>query len=182
MKQTNFIRRLTQKGLQVLEKRAEKKANAECSGFIYEPKVPSKLKKNVVRGLVCAVTAVSVLAGSVGTYKADIHKYSEWNIIKINQSSGSTTDLVQLYNSNKTYEWAVTSYETASGYGQVSLRSTNCTVNMVSGNNVLTTVGKKRFTVSNPNITDSNPYLNFVINMSYDSYVTRFTGYMKIID
>ena len=28
MKQTNVIRRLTQKGLQVLEKRAEKKANA----------------------------------------------------------------------------------------------------------------------------------------------------------
>ena len=37
--------RATKTTLNLLEKRAEKKANAECIGFMYEPKIPKKLKK-----------------------------------------------------------------------------------------------------------------------------------------
>ena len=40
-----LLTKIAKKGLCVLEQNASKKANAECVGFMYEPKIPEKLKK-----------------------------------------------------------------------------------------------------------------------------------------
>ena len=38
-------RKLSTRVIEVLEKVAEKKANATCRGYMYEPKVPKKLQR-----------------------------------------------------------------------------------------------------------------------------------------
>ena len=170
--------KLSKKGLKFLERNAERKANAECSGFFYEQKVPNKLKKTITMGLVCVLTVVGVLAGSVGTYKADNYGYRTWSIMVASPASSNYVDYVELYNSpRENYKWAVTAFKIPSGYGKVDLSSRDCTITMNAGNNVLTSIASKTFKVSGA----TNDYVTFQIKMSYDSYPTSFSGYVQLL-
>lgn len=182
MKNKNLINKLTEKGLTMLERRAEKKANAECLCFIYEPKVPKKLKKTICMGLACLLTVVTVLVGSSGNYyAADSYSYRSWSTVAAYSGGPATSTTVSMYNTNERYQWTVTSHSVPSGYGCVKLTGVNNKVVMVSGTNMLTDEGSKQFKRTNPVVTAANPYMRFKITMDYDSYTTVFSGNIKIL-
>ena len=178
----NLLTKIAKKGLCVLEKNASKKANAECVGFMYEPKIPKKLKKMLCLGLACVLTTVTLLGGSAGKYYAA--NYVEWQTMKTSPISTLDTDITKLYyDEDKTYRWAVTSCQVPSGYGQVTLNGNNVTVQMkYNYNHALNAVGYKDYTVSNFSGDSNNYYAICTIIMGYDSYPTMFSGYAKILD
>lgn len=146
--------------------------------------IPKKLKKMLCLGLVCVLTIVTLLGGSASKYyAADNYEYATWTTIRINQSTGNNSALQELYASTKEeYEWAVTSYADPTGGSSVQLTGHNVSVNMLNGvNNTLNKVGTKRFTISNIVINDDNSHALFWVDMTYETYVTRFSGYTKII-
>ena len=176
-----LIAKLTQKGLVLLEKRAEKKAHSECLGIVYEPKIPKKLKKNICMLLACVLAVSGVLVGSADLYKADVQYYNEsWQTIASNPGYVDVDDTVLMYYSPaQTYEWAVTSYTASSGFGMVTLSSTNMNITMVNGTNRLTQVGARQFKVVRSS--SVNDYAVIRITMDYDNYVTAYSGYVKIL-
>lgn len=186
-----MITNLTRKGLHLLERRAEKKANAECFGLVYEPKIPNKLKRNIAKGLACALAITGVLASSVGTYKADSYNNRSWTTYRINVANGSRTSMVYLYNTKlpEYYEWAVTSMNVSGGYGYVELSGINNDVIMRNSSGAedtsiepkLSQVYALKFNIHNVNVTESNPYVIFKIEMTPDVDGNRFQGYVKII-
>ena len=180
MKKSNVLSNLAKGGLKVLERQAEKKANAECRGYLYEPKVPTKLKKTITMGLVCVLTVVGVLAGSANTYKAENFKYKNWSTSMYSPASSTYADTQRLYYSpDEDYRWAVTSFGTPSGYGQVTLSSRNVNFKMHLGNKILNTVASKDFNVTGWK-NSAGDYATFTITMNYDTYSTWFKGYVKI--
>ena len=176
-----IVETVSKKALSILEKRAEKKANAECIGFMYEPKIPKKLKKNVCILLACVLAVSGVLVGSADFYKADVQYYNEsWQTIASNPGYVDVDDTVLMYYSPaQTYEWAVTSYTASSGFGMVTLSSTNMNITMVNGTNRLTQVGARQFKVVRSS--SVNDYAVIRITMDYDNYVTAYSGYVKIL-
>ena len=176
----NLLKTLTKKGLNVLEKRAEKKANAECVGLMYEPKVPKKLKKTICRGLACILAIGGVLVGSAEMYRAEDYNYRSWTTRATNPADIYRIKTVSLYDTLEQYEWAVTSHSVPSGYGCVTLTGENNTIEMLSGFNMLTEEGVKRFKRTNPD-TSSTPYMRFRLTLSCDSYTSIYNGYIKIL-
>ena len=167
--------------LNLLEKRAEKKANAECIGFMYEPKIPKKLKKTISMGLACILAIGGILVGSVDTYEAVDYEYADWNILVTSPGSTDFEENVSLYISDRYYEWGVISASASNGYAEVILTSDNCKITMENGySNVMTTTGAKRFKISNID-TSSSYYAEFNIELDFETYVTHFTGYVKIV-
>ena len=141
------------------------------------------LKKIICLGLACVLTTVILLGGSVSKYYAtDEHEYATWTTIRINPTTGNNSALQELYvATDKEYEWAVTSYADPTGGASVQLTSYNVSISMLNGmNNTLNKVGAKSFRISNPIINDDNSYAQFWVDMTYETYVTRFTGYTKI--
>lgn len=140
------------------------------------------LKKIICLGLACVLTTVTLLGGSASKFYAADYTYATWTTIRINPSTGNNSALQKLYASDEEqYEWAVTSYADPTGGASVQLTGYNVSVNMLNGmNNTLNKVGAKSFTISNIRVTETNPYAQFWVDMDYDGYVTRFTGYTKI--
>ena len=176
------LKNVMKKGLDMLEKRAERKANAECLGWIYEPKVPKKLKKTVCMGLACVTAIATILVGNPQNYKADSFSYREWDIMMTSPGSGAQYRDKSMYATTEKYEWAVTSCYSASGYGLVSLEGLNCTIEMLDGEGIaaLTTKGEKEFVQYNKVSTDT--YVRFRVYLSFDSYVTHYSGYIDILE
>lgn len=177
-----ILKKATQKGLSVLEKRAERKANAECMAFVYEPKIPKKLKKTLCVGLACLLAISGVLIGSADMYKADTTYYDmSWQTRAINPGNIDDMDTVLMYHSpDQTYEWSVKSCTISTGYGMVTLSSTNVTLTMLNGlSNKLTQIGTREFNVSKTK-TGSNAYVVIRITMDYDGYQTVFGGRVTI--
>lgn len=180
-KPKELIKNLSRKGLRGLERTAEKKASKECSGFLYEPKLPQKLRKTVTMALVAMLTVVSILAGEVTTYKAADYNYKDWSIMIASPASTTNFTTVSLYVTDENYQWAVTKYQTASGYGMVTISGLNNTVVSSAGNTSLTQTASKKFKITNVKTTDADRYARFKISMSYDSWVTSYSGYVKIV-
>lgn len=168
---------VVKKEFNILEKKAEK--NSECLDFLCEPKVPKKLKKTFSLALACILTAATVLAGSTVKCLAAEHENEVWATYATSPGNTKNSNTVFMYISDKQYTWAVTSASAASGYGYVTLSGVNNTLRMVSGNQSLTQVGSKKFTISNVN-TSSYMYAAFDVTMRYESYPTTFSGYIKI--
>lgn len=185
MKNKNVMNYFTRKGLELLERRAEKKANAECIGMIYEPEVPKKLKKTALKGLVCMLTAASMLVGSMGVYKAS-YSNCTWSTYKVNSAVGSQSYIAALYDTEETYEWAVTSCNYTE-YAYVELNGVNNTVLFLdedgevdtSIENKLSKVGKRSF-IRVENAGNTNPYMIYEITMNPYKDGFNFGGYIKI--
>ncbi|MBQ2901804.1 MAG: cyclic lactone autoinducer peptide [Agathobacter sp.] len=174
-----MISKMAKKGLALLEKNATKKANAECVGMMYEPKIPKKLKKTLCLVLVCVLATGTLFGGSATNYYAAECKYEEWQTSMYSPISSTYTDLVNLYVTTETYEWAVTSYNIPNSYGEVKLNGNNCFTTILNGGRILNTIGQRDFTIY-MDITAGYDYAQFKITMGYDSYPTWFNGYVKI--
>lgn len=175
----NVLRKVAKRGLNVLEKNAVKKANSECVGFMYEPKVPKKLKKMLCLTLVCMLTMVTVLAGEPTKYQAAEHTYKEWQTIMVSPASSTYSSYVNLYISDEIYQWAVTSYSVPNSYGKVTLNGSNCDTTILNGGRSLTCVGSRDFTID-IDLTAGYQYAQFKVEMDYDGYPSWFKGYIKI--
>lgn len=173
------LSKVAKKGLNALEKNAFKKANAECVGFMHEPKILKKLKKTLCLVLVCVLTTATLLGGSASKYYAADYTYAEWSIIKGSPVNSTYTDIVSLYITSEPYQWAVTSYNIPNGYGEVKLNGYNCFTTILDGGRVLTGIGTRNFTIYMD--TTDQVYAKFKITMGYDSYPTWFNGYVKIL-
>lgn len=178
MKET-MKNKVIKRGLGVLEKIAEKKANSECFGIIYEPKVPKKLKKTLCLVLACVFTMVTLFGGSVSKFYAAEHLNVEWQTSMYSPINSTYTDLVSLYITDETYQWGVTSYNIPNSFGKVRLDGSNCSVTTINGGQTLTTIGTRDFTIE-IDTTAGYKFAQFLITMSYDSYPTWFEGYVKI--
>ena len=177
-----ILKKVTGKGLIMLEKRAERKANAECMGFVYEPKVPKKLKKTVCMGLACVMAIVGVLASSVGMYEAAVdYECDSWNIMVTSPGTTDREEDITLYLSDKYYNWKVSAASNGSGgYGYVYLDGVNNTVVMKDGlENKMNDTGNKYFYITNIDIS-SSLYAKFKITAYVETYVTHYTGTVEI--
>lgn len=168
------------KGLELLEKIAEKKANSECYGILYEPKVPKKLKKTLCLTLACMLTAVTVLAGGPTKYQAAEHTYKDWQTIMGSPASSTYVTSVSLYITTEPYQWAVTSYSVPNSYGKVTLNGYNCFTTILNGGRELSSVGSRNFTIY-MDMTAGYAYAQFKVTMDYDGYPSWFKGYIKIL-
>ena len=143
--------------------------------------IPKKLKKMLCLGLVCVLTIVTLLGGSASKFYAANFAYATWTTIRVNPYTGNNSALQELYVTTEQYEWAVTSYMDSTGGASVQLTGYNVSVNMLNGmDNILNKVGAKSFIISNINVTEVKPYAQFWVDMTYDTYVTSFSGYTKI--
>ena len=178
----NVKNKVIKKGLQALEKIAEKKANSECYGIIYEPKVPKKLKKTLCLMLASVITAGTLFGGSVSNYYAQDYEYAQWTTIRINPSTSGGSGLTELYvTTREQYKWAVTDYEDPGKDAFVRLDGVNVSLRFVNTtSNTLNKVGSKLFTIYNIRTTEAIPYAQFNTALTCYSYITRFTGYTKI--
>ena len=132
-------------------------------------------------GLACVLTIGAILAGSVENYKAANYEYADWNILVTSPGSTNFEENVSLYIYDKYYEWGVISASASNGYAEVILTSDNCKITMENGySNVMTTTGAKKFKISNID-TSLSYYAEFNIGLDFETYVTHFTGYVKIV-
>ena len=177
----NVKNKVIKKGLQALEKIAEKKANSECYGIIYEPKVPKKLKQTLCLMFASVLTAVTLLGGSASNYYAAVHSEETWETLVTNPTSTLNTSNMCLYITSESYRWAVTSHYTSSGYGRVTLSGVNTTINILYGQGaVLTEEGYRDFEINYKSMAGAD-FARLKVTMSYDSYPTRFSGYGKLL-
>lgn len=176
-----MISKMAKKGLALLEKNATKKANAECVGMMYEPKIPKKLKKTLCLVLVCVLMAGTLFGGNTTNYYAADHNEETWQTLVTNPTSTLKTSNMCLYITSESYRWAVTSHYTSSGYGKVTLSGVNTTISILYGQgDVLTEEGYRDFEIDYRSMSGED-FARLKVTMDYDSYPTQFTGYGKLI-
>lgn len=176
-----MMSKLAKKGLDLLEKNASKKANAECMGFLYEPKVPKKLKKTLCLMLASAVTTVALFGGSVTNCFAATHNEENWQTLVTNPTSTLKSSNMCLYITPESYRWAVTSHYSSSGYGKVTLSGVNTSISILYGQGaVLTEEGYRDFKIDYRSMSGAD-FARLKVMMDYDSYPTQFFGYGKLL-
>lgn len=176
----NLLSGVAKRGLDVLEKTATKKAEKECPGFLYEPKVPKKLKKTLCLALAGLLTAVTVLAGSTTNYYAADYLKAPWQTYARSSTLKHDTEIVSLYITTETYRWSVLSCSVPNGYGKVTLNGYNAFTTILNGENrELTQEGSRDFVIFMD--TTGQTYAQFKITMSYVDYPTVFVGFIEIL-
>lgn len=147
-------------------------------------KIPKKLKKMLCLGLACVLTTVTLLGGSAGKYYAANYSYATWTTIRINEQTGDSSRVVELYASpREQYEWSVTEIVDPGSNASVRIYGVNISLEFAnSGDDILNKVPDygKTFTINNVRTTEETPYALFDISMTCYAYVTRFSGYVKI--
>ena len=109
--------------------------------------------------------------------KAASYSEANWTVAAYNPGNVQRTSVVNLYITSETYAWNVSSVS-GGNYSYIYLKGVNCNVNMKSATNRFSAVGKKNFTVSSVNT--GSTYVRLSVNLVYESYVTLYTGTLKI--